>query len=147
MIDFSALAATLFSNFVTVRFARQEQVWVLLEEDLPFDVRIRCLGHALRAELLSIRCNRQNLRVALFREGHRQFLDYVEGDPSGGWRSHLFLSDADALALVPSMTIGHVGRGDPIAFDPTTFIERRLSRIEKCYRLTARYDWLDDDLP
>jgi hypothetical protein len=119
----------------------------VLEEDLPFDVRIRCLNHALRSETLSIRCHRENLRAALFREGYRQFLDYVEGDPAGGWRVHMFMSDADALALVPSMTTGHVGRGDPISFDPSAFVERRLSCIEKCDRLTRRYDWLEDDLP
>jgi len=147
MIDFSALGTTMLANFITVRFPRQEQVWVILEEDLDFDVRIRCLGRALRAELLSIRCHRENLRVALFARGHRQFLDYVESDPVGGWRIHLFVGDADALALVASITTGHVGPGDPISLDPRAFIERRLSCIEKCYRLTGRYDWLDDDLP
>jgi hypothetical protein len=147
MFDPSALRTTMLANFVTVRYPRCEEVWAILEEHLPFDVRIRCLGHALRAELLIVRCHRQNLRVALSQEGYREFLDYVEGDPSGGWRIHLFLRDADAIALVPSITTGDVGLGNPIGFDPQVFIERRLSCIEKCYRLTARYDWLDDDLP
>jgi hypothetical protein len=147
MTDFLALRTAMFANFVTVRFPRCEQVWTILAEDLPFDVRIRCLNHALRAETLRIRCFRQNLRVALFAESYRQFLDYVESDPSGGWRIHLFLGDADAIALVPSITTGDVRRGDPIRLDPEAFMERRLARIEKCYRLTARYDWLDDDLP
>jgi len=147
MIDFTALATIMSANFITVRFPRFEPVWTVLEEDLAFDVLIRCLNHALRAELLSIRCHRENLRVALFRMGHQQFLDYVEADPAGGWLIHLFLIDADAIVLLPTITTGNVGPGDPIAFDPRAFIERRLSSIEKCYRLTRRYDWHDDDLP
>jgi hypothetical protein len=147
MIDLPALTATMLANFVTVRFPRCEEVWAILEEDLPFDARIRCLGHALRAELFIVRCHRENLRTALLREEHRQFLDYTEGDPVGGWRIHFFLSDVDAMLLIPTFTTGHVGQGDPIGIDPRAFIERRLSCVEKCYRLTGRYDWLDDDLP
>jgi hypothetical protein len=137
----------MLANFITVRFGRYEPVWTVLEEDLPFDVRVRCLNHALRAETLHIRCHRQDLRVALFQEGYRHFLDYVERDPVGGWRVHLFLTDADAMVLLPTITTGYVGLGDPIGFDPQAFIERRLASIEKCYRLTARYDWCDDDFP
>jgi len=147
MTDLSALKATMLANFITVRFGRYEHVWTVLEEDLAFDVRVRCLNHALRAEILSIRCHRANLRAALFRERHRQFLDYVEGDPGGRWRIHLFLGDEDAIVLLPKITTGYVGCGDPVAFDPRAFIERRLSCIEKCYRLTGRYDWREDDLP
>ena len=147
MTDFLALANTLLTNFITVRFPRYEPVWTVLEEDLAFDVRVRCLSHALRAETLGIRCHRENLRVALLGKGHRQFLDFVEADPVGGWRIHLFLGDANAAALVPTIITGYVGCGDPVAVDPRAFIERRLSCIEKCYRITGRYDWLDDDLP
>jgi hypothetical protein len=147
MTNFLALANTLLTNFITVRFPRYEPVWTVLEEDLAFDVRIRCLNHALRAELLSIRCYRANLRMVLLGKGHQQFLDFVEADPVGGWRIHLFLGDEDAIVLVPTITMGYVGFGDPVAFDPRAFIERRLSCIEKCYRLTGRYDWREDDLP
>jgi hypothetical protein len=145
--DLSTLANTLLANFVTVRFPRNEPLWTILDEDLALDLRVGCLCHALRGELLSVGCHRHCLRLALRREGHCQFLDHVEADPTGGWRIHLFLIDADAIPLVASITEGRVGRGDPVSFDPPAFIERRVTRLEKFRRLTGRCSWLDDDLP
>src|ERR1700692_3112203 len=83
MTDLVVLAATMLANFVTVRFPRNAQMWRMLDEDLSFEVRIRCLHHALRGELLNVGCYRHGLRLGLVRHGHHQFLDYVEGVPSG----------------------------------------------------------------
>jgi hypothetical protein len=146
MTDLVVLAATLLSNFLTVRFPRNAEMWRVLDEDLSFEVRIRCLSHALRGELLSVGCHRHSLRLGLVRHGLRQFLDYVEGDPAGGWRIHLFLFDASAISIVPLITEGDVGPGDPVHFDPKQFVQRRLERLGILRRLTGGCDWLDDDI-
>ena len=147
MTDLVVLAATMLANFVTVRFSRNAEMWRVLDEDLSFEVRIRCLNHALRGELLSVGCYRHGLRLGLVRHGHSQFLDYVEGDPSGGWRIHLFLCDASAISIIPLITEGDVGPGDPVRFDPRQFVQRRLERLGILRRLADRRGWLDDDMP
>src|SRR4051794_17944591 len=104
--DFTTLATTLLANHVTVRFPRTEYVWTFLERDLDPDVRMKCLGTALRCEELCVRSYRLVLRCGLIDAGHRQFLDRLEGEAHGGWRIHLFLPNEDAVRSVPSITIG-----------------------------------------
>jgi len=146
MTDLTTLATTLLTNFVTVRFPRYEPVWwVLDDQDLALEARHRCLGHALRCEALLIRCHRSILRQGLAEAGHHRFLDRLEADPVGGWRVHLFLADKAAIEVMPEITDGVVGPGDPVNFNPDPFIERRLQRLKKSHRLVTRYPWWEDD--
>jgi hypothetical protein len=142
MTDLTTLATALLTNFLTVRFPRYEPVWnVLDDEDLAPDAHYRCRGHALRCEELLIRCQRFILRQRLIEAGHHEFLDHVEADPAGGWRIHLFLADGAAIGLMPEITDGMVGPGDPVNFNPRTLIERRLQRLKNSHRLMTRYPW------
>jgi hypothetical protein len=147
MNELVLLAAAMLANFVTVQFRRNAAMWGVLDEDLSFGVRIRCLNHALRGELLSVGCYRHGLRLGLVRHGHSQFLDYVEGDPAGGWRIHLFLRDAGAISIIALFTEGDMGPGDPVHFDPRQFVQRRLERLGILGRLTDGRGWFDDDMP
>lgn len=139
-----ALVATLLANFVTVRFPRNEGVWAILDADMPDVLRFTCLGYALRAETLAAGCRQIALREGLRRRGYRQVLDRLEGDPAGTWRIHLFLPATEAIDLLPELTDGTIGPGDPLAFDPAAFMSRSVQRIALVHRRTGRHSWFDE---
>jgi hypothetical protein len=111
--DLPRLAASLLSNFVTIRFSRHEPVWAFEKWGLSVETNSRCLNNAVRCEELLVRCHRSNLRQGLHNHGHYEFLDRVEGVLGGDWRIHLFVADEAAMRLVPQITDGMVGPGDP----------------------------------
>jgi hypothetical protein len=143
----ASIADRLLANFVTVHFPRNEPLWRALDDDLPLRTRLSCLGHAYRAELISVGCYRMAIRRGLWEHGYRQFLDRPEGARAGGWCIHLFLIEEGAARLLPQITTGTVGPGDPVNLDPRWFVEWRLRQIEQQHRLTGRCDWQNDDLP
>jgi len=145
--DFDTLAGRFLANFWSIRFPRCEPVWAFEGWDMDADGHARCLEHALRCEELLVRCHRLNLRQALHGQGCSTFLDRVEGIIGDRWRIHLFLADEAVGQMLPALTVGEVGTGDPSTFDPRQFVERRIERVKNTHRLTGRYEWLGDDLP
>jgi hypothetical protein len=141
------LADLLLANFVTVHFPRRETLWRMLDRDLQPQAHSRCLGHALQAENLIVGYHRLAIRDGLWTRGHDCFLDRTELAGKGGWRIHLFVLDHGITRLLPEITEGTVGPGDPINFDPNRFVASRLHQIEMLRRRTGRYEWQDDDLP
>jgi hypothetical protein len=71
----------------------------------------------------------------------------MEGIGNDGWRIHLFLADGAAIGLLPQITDGSVGSGNPIKLEPRRFVEGRLQSISKLHQRTGRWNWRDDDLP
>jgi hypothetical protein len=145
--DIESLADLLLANFVTVHFARNEPLWRLPDDDLPPGTRFRCLERAIWGETLSVGCYRMVIRLGLWDHGYDRFLDRVEGIGDEGWRIHLFLADGAAIGLLPQITNGAVGPGDPINLEPRRFVEWRLRSISKHHQRTGRWNWQDDDLP
>ena len=127
--DLKSLADQLVNNFVTVHFPRNEPLWQMLNDDLPLRTRLRCLGHALRGEMLRVGCHRMAIRNGLWNHGCQEFLDRAEGSPGGGWRVHIFFTDDVGTRLLPQVTTGTVGPGDPVNFDSRWFVEWRLRQI------------------
>jgi hypothetical protein len=58
------------------------------------------------------------------------FLDRLEADPDGGWRLHIFVADASAVALLDTISQGACGPGDPVTLDPEEFIAEQLRRLQ-----------------
>jgi hypothetical protein len=121
--DTSALAATLLANLRTIRFPPTEEYF----PRSPMHWDWWQAAKARRADRQAVFDYRQRLRSELIEHGHRQFLDYVEPDPDGGWQLHFFVTDAARL-LLDRITEGRCGAGDPARFDPKEFI---LSQLEE----------------
>ena len=145
--DIETLADLALTNFVTVHFPRNEPLWRPLDDDLPVITRFNCLERAIRGEVLSVGCYRMGIWLGLWDHGYNRFLDRVEGVSDDGWRIYLFLADGAAIGLLPQITNGTVGPGNPIKFEPRRFVERRLQSISKLHQRTGRWNWQDDDLP
>ena len=118
-----------------------------MDEQLTLDKRNRRRDKEIKGEEMLIRCHRAMLSKGLNNKGNRKLFDRAEGEPGGGWRIHLFLVNADALAILPLITAGHVGPGDPLSFDRRQFVEWRLRCTELCHRRTGRWEWVGDDFP
>jgi hypothetical protein len=141
MPDLTAIADTLLTNFLTVRFRPWEASLILQMECLPHEVRERCLAIGIRSEMFQMRYHRQNLVHGLLLAGYHELLDRIEVDPDHGWRVHLFLVDDRAVDLLCDITDGKISPGEPVRFDPVAFVQRRIRLIERVYRRTGRWDW------
>jgi hypothetical protein len=141
------LAQLLLTNFVTVHLPRCETLWRALDHDLRPQAHLRCLGHVLRAENLVVGYHRLAIRNGLWTHGHNCFLDRAELVGKSGWRIHLFVLDPGITGLLPQITQGTVGPGDPVNFDPKRFVTWRLQQMEMLYWRTGRYEWQDDNVP
>lgn len=139
--DPSALTATLLMNFVTVQFPRADILRRIVDQGVSPQGRTRCQEHAAKADALAIGFRRQALRSALLSLGYREFMDFLEPDPNGGWRLHLFLVNPDAVPAVPQITDGSVGPGDPVKVDPHKWVERRVAHMRRVYEGAGWWDW------
>jgi hypothetical protein len=126
--DTSALAATLLANFRTIRFPPTEEYF----PRSPAHWDWWQAAKARRADRRAVFDYRQRLRCELVEHGHRHFLDYVEPDPDGGWRLHLFVTDDAAMLLLDEITEGRCGAGDPARFDPKEFVLAQLEEQRGC---------------
>jgi hypothetical protein len=120
--DTSALAATLFANFRTIRFPPTEEY--LPRSATHWDwwqaAKVR------RADRQAVYDYRECLRNALIAHGPREFLDLVEPYPGGGWRLHFFVADDGAMLMLDGVTEGRCGSGDAARFNPEEFVQEQL---------------------
>ena len=142
MTDLPTLAATLLSNFATVRIPRCESLWTAFDTDRSLERRCRSLAIAMRAEMINVGCHRLCLRQHLLDAGHRAFLDHIEGVGPDGWRVHFFLLDPEGVAVLRDAGLGECHPGDPVAFNAEEFITRRLRQLENTDRLNKPNDWV-----
>jgi hypothetical protein len=80
---------------------------------------------ARRVETLAAQAYRDRLLGGLMEQGYR-FLRYLEPDPEGGRRLHIFVFDDAAVACLDRLS--ECEAGDPATFDPEEFIRERLTR-------------------
>ena len=134
MTHLPTLAATLLTNFVTIRLRRCDRLWTWpMSVPLP-DVYCKVVE-------ITLGCNRQYLRQRLLDDGYRAFFDRLEGDGPDGWRLHFFCLDPSAIAILRYDDLGECGPGEPVTFDPENFVVRRLRQLERCGRLCKPNDW------
>jgi hypothetical protein len=141
MTDLTTLAATLLTNFATIRLRRCEQLWTRPVPDPPLQLYCKLLQIALRGQNLILSCNRQYLRQRLLDDGCRAFLDRLEGDGPHGWRLHFFCLDPQAIAVLYDAGLGECGPGETVRFDAEEFVMHRLRQLERCGRLDKPADW------
>jgi hypothetical protein len=134
MTDLPTLAATLLSNFATIRLRRREKLLTWPVSVLPLDLHCKVLE-------ITLGCNRQYLRQRLLDDGHRAFFDRLEGDGLDGWRLHFFCLDPSAIPVLHNAGVGKCGPGDPVTLNPEKFIARRLRQLERAGRLDKPADW------
>jgi hypothetical protein len=134
MTDLLTLAATLLSNFATIRLPRCERLWT-------GPVSVPSLDRHCKVLEITLGCNRQYLRQRLLDDGHRAFFDRLEGGGPDGWRLHFFCLDQSAIAVLYDAGLGECGPGDPVTLDPEEFVIRRLRQLERCGRLSKPNDW------
>src|ERR1700719_2420090 len=111
MTDLPTLAATLLTNFTTVRIPRRERPCSWPDPDLSLRRHIESRSIALARERLFADCHRHLLRQLLLDDGHRAFFDRIEGDGSDGWRLHFFCFDPSAATVLHAAGIGEAGPG------------------------------------
>jgi hypothetical protein len=141
MTDLPTLAATLLSNFATIRLRRSEQLWTGPVPDPPLHLHCRFVETATRVQNLILGCNRQYLRQCLLDDGYRAFFDRLEGGGPDGWRLHFFCLDLSAVHVLYGAGLGECGPGEPVTFDAEEFVIRRLRQLEQCGRLDKPNDW------
>lgn len=141
MTELSALAATLLTNFVTVKLRRCEALWTWPVDNPSLELHCRLLQATLRAQMMILGCNRMYLRQRLLDDGHRAFFDYLESDGPEGWRLHFFCRSPSAVAVLQNAGLGECRPGDPVRLDPKRFVMRRLRCLERCGRIDSREDW------
>jgi hypothetical protein len=120
--DLTALAAVLLANFRTLRILAPD------DHQLPPDDWWGS-AKARRAEKRAAYACRDRLRRELTDHDH-PFLDRLEADPDGGWRLHIFVADASAVALLDTISQGACGPGGPVTLDPEEFIAEQLRRLQ-----------------
>jgi hypothetical protein len=146
MTDLSTLAATLLTNFATVRLRHCEQLWTWPAEKPSLGLHSNLLEITLRGQMLILRCNRQYLRQRLLDDGYRAFFDRIGGGGSAGWRLDFFCLDPAAVGVLRDTELGEWGPGDLATFDPEKFVLRRLRQMERAGRLGQPNEWWDLDL-
>ena len=115
MTDLPTLAATLLTNFATIRLRRCERLWTWAVEDPSARPLLQvATDYAARSKLI-LGCNRQYLRQRLLDDGHRAFFDRLEGDGPHGWRLHFFCLDPSAIAVLYDAGLGECGPGETVS--------------------------------
>ena len=133
MIDPPTLAAILLANFRTIQLPPSEPHSKAAGDrsgqaaQSPPDWMT--IAKARRADDRAAEACRDRIRRALVEHGHHQFLQYLEPDPAGGWRLHLFVADDHALLLVDEFTDARIVAGAPASFGPEEFVMQRLRRL------------------
>jgi hypothetical protein len=141
MSNLQTLAATLLTNFATVRIPRCESLWISSVPNPSPKHRIRLLSRALAGETLIMSCHRQHLRYRLLEPGHRAFFDRIEGGGPDGWRFHFFCLDQTAVSVLYNIGVGECGTGNAVTFDPRAVkcsqLKHQLARALKPARAAA----------
>jgi hypothetical protein len=134
MTDLSTLAATLLTNFATIRLRRCDRLWTWPVPVPSLDLYCKVLEnrHGLQLPVP---------RQRLLEDGHRAFFDRLEGGGPDGWRLHFFCLDRSAIAVLYDAGLGECGPGDPVTLDPEKFAARRLRQLERAGRLDKLDDW------
>jgi hypothetical protein len=145
MSHLPTLAATLLTNFATVRIPRCESLWISSVPNPSPKHRYRLLSCALARETFIMSCHRQHLQHRLLEEGHRAFFDRIEGVGSDGWRLHFFCRDPAAVSVLRNIGVGKFGPGNAVTFDPEQFVMHRLRQLERTGRLDTPDGWWDWD--
>ena len=144
MNDLPTLAATLLTNFATVRIARCESLWIRpVPDPTPPRHRHKLLSRALARETLIMNCHRQHLQHRLLEQGHRAFFDRMEGSGPDGWRLHFFCLDPAAVSVLYDVGVGACGPGKAVTFCPEQFVMHRLGQLERTGRLDKPDEWWD----
>ena len=114
MTDLPTLAATLLTNFATVRIPSasgsghgRSQTRHSASTSIAVDRVGRSSAWAAIASLL---------RQHLLDDGHRAFFDRIEGDGPDGWRLHFFCLDPRPVTVLHAAELGECGPGDPVTF-------------------------------
>ena len=134
MTNLSTLAATLLTNFATIRLPTCERLWTWPVSDRSLDLQCKVLE-------ITLGCNRLYLRQRLLDDGYRAFFDRLEGDGPHGWRLHFFCLDRSAVTALHDADPGECGPGEPVRFDAEEFVIRRLRQLERCGRIAKPTDW------
>jgi hypothetical protein len=121
MTDIADLRDALLANFRTVHI-RSSDAWPEADDWWA-------TAKAFRAEKRGAQSYRDRMRRLLVDRGHAPFLDYLEADPDGGWRLHLFVLDKAALALLGEHTDGECGPGAPVSFDAEEFVSEHVGQL------------------
>jgi hypothetical protein len=133
MIDPPTLAANLLANFRTIRLPPSKPdgrgTGDCSGQVIQSPPDWMTIAKARRADDRAAEACRDRIRRALVEHGHHQFLHYLEPDPAGGWRLHLFVADDHALLLVDEFTDARIVAGAPASFDPEEFVMQRLGRL------------------
>jgi len=128
MTDLPTLAATLMSNFRTIRFPACVD---RSAHSTPSHSDWWMTAKARRAERLAVNAYRHQMRRELVEHGYHRFFHHLEADPEGGWRLHFFLADDTALSVLTEASDGESGPGDPAGFDPKEFIAQSLGWLKR----------------
>jgi hypothetical protein len=141
MSDLQVLAATLLTNFATVRIARCESLWACSIPDPSPKLRHRLRSRALTRETFIMSCHRQHLQHRLVEPGHHAFFDRIEGGGTDGWRLHFFCRGPATVSVLYDVGVGVCGPGSSAKFDAEQFVMHRLGQLERTGRLAAP-DWV-----
>jgi hypothetical protein len=125
MTDIETLANNLLANFRTVRLPPE----ALPARHNPEPTDWCAMAKARRAEKWVLSDHRDRLRRIQIQHRHR-FFDRLESDPEGGWRTHVFVLDEEALALLEDIDGRRSEPGDPVDFDPEEFVIERLRKVD-----------------